>query len=160
MQANSHSCCFTGHRDIPEDERASIQKRLEAEVINLILQGVTDFYAGGALGFDTMAALTVLDLKRDFPQIRLNLALPCKEQTKGWTDTDTKIYDRILQRADTVVYVSEVYSMGCMHKRNRYLADHSGVCICYLKKSTGGTAYSVGYAKQKGLTVINIADGR
>jgi len=79
---NNHSCCFTGHRDIPTEARASIQKRLEAEVINLILQGVTDFYAGGALGFDTMAAIMVLSLKEDFPQIRLCLALPNTYQAR------------------------------------------------------------------------------
>ena len=48
------TCCFTGHRHIPENELLQIQKRLESEIINLINQGVTEFRAGGALGFDTM----------------------------------------------------------------------------------------------------------
>jgi len=154
---NTHSCCFTGHRDIPAKERASIQKCLEAEIINLILQGVTDFYAGGALGFDTMAESAVLRLKRDYPQLRLCLALPYKDQPKGWNNSDIAIYNQILARADLVVYTSEAFYPGCFHKRNRYLVDHSGVCLCYLTQATGGTAYTVGYAKQHGLRIVNIA---
>jgi len=44
-----------------------------------------------------------------------------------------------------------------MQRRNRYLVDHSGVCLCYLTQETGGTVYTVGYAGQKGLQVVNIA---
>ena len=79
---NTYTCCFTGHRNIPIDEYEKIEKRLEEEGVNLIHQGVKDFWAGGALGFDTMAALMVLKLKKDFPHIRLLLALPCPEQVQ------------------------------------------------------------------------------
>ena len=51
------SCCFTGHRNIPAAEYAEIQKSLESELIQLIHQGTRYFGTGGALGFDTMAAL-------------------------------------------------------------------------------------------------------
>ena len=45
-----------------------------------------------------------------------------------------------------------------MHRRNRHLVDHSGTCICYLTRSTGGTAYTVDYARKKGLRIINVAN--
>ena len=113
--------------------------------------------AGGALGFDTLAALVVLNLKSEFPQIRLILVLPCKEQTKGWDKKDKKIYGQILGKADKAVYTSEHYKRGCMHKRNRYLVDNSGVCMCCKTKSSGGTAYTVDYANQRGLEIINVS---
>ena len=47
-----------------------------------------------------------------------------------------------------------------MHKRNRHLVDNSSVCVCYLAKDSGGTDYTVGYARLKGLKVINLASGR
>ena len=43
-----------------------------------------------------------------------------------------------------------------MHKRNRHLVDNSSLCIAYLTKESGGTAYTVNYARQSGLTIINI----
>jgi len=44
-----------------------------------------------------------------------------------------------------------------MHLRNRYMVDHSCTCICYLTETTGGTAYTVKYAREKGLHIFNIA---
>ena len=64
------ACCFTGHREIPLLFRPLLKRRLEATVRRLADEGIVYFIAGGALGFDTMAALEVLRMKRSHPQIR------------------------------------------------------------------------------------------
>ena len=156
QKSNAQTCCFTGHRIIPEKDYPILREHLVTEIANLIRQGVNSFLAGGALGFDTMAAQAVLDLKMEYPHIRLILVLPCKSQTRGWNERDIKIYDRILHEADQVVFTSENYHRGCMAKRNRYLVDNSSVCVCYLCERKGGTAYTVQYAKQKGLRIIQL----
>ena len=69
-----------------------------------------------------------------------------------------EIYDDIKQKADKVVYTSQEYTRGCMHKRNRHLVDNSSACISYLTENKGGTFYTVNYAKSKGVEVINIAE--
>lgn len=68
------------------------------------------------------------------------------------------LYDDIKQKADKVVYTSQEYTRGCMHKRNRHLVDNSSACISYLTENKGGTFYTVNYAKSKGVEVINIAE--
>ena len=151
------TCCFTGHREITLPVE-TIQYNLEKQLKELISFGVIYYGAGGALGFDTIAALTVIKLRQIYPQIKLIMVLPCKEQTKGWNSNDIGIYNYILNQADKVVYTSENYYPGCMHKRNRHLVDNSSHCICYLEKNTGGTAYTVNYAKEKGLTIYNVAN--
>lgn len=152
------TCCFTGHRDLPFLKRKMIARKLEQTVIGLIQSGVQYFEAGGALGFDTLAAQTVLKLKKEYPHIKLILVLPCLSQTKGWREEDIQIYETIKAAADKVVYTSQQYTRDCMHKRNRHLVDHSGVCICYLTESNGGTAYTVNYANKHGLKIINLAE--
>lgn len=94
----------------------------------------------------------------DIPDIRLILVLPCFSQTRGWSQEDIEIYDDIKQKADKVVYTSQEYTRGCMHKRNRHLVDNSSACISYLTENKGGTFYTVNYAKSKGVEVINIAE--
>lgn len=125
----SKTCCFTGHRKLPSNQLPYIQKHLEKQVIKLIHQGVIYYGAGGALGFDTAAAQTILQLKNRYPQIKLILVLPCTEQTKGWNHTDLTVYQTILQQADKVVYTSQHDYAGCLHKRNRHLVDHANYCI-------------------------------
>lgn len=128
-------------------------------MIEAIEQGYRYFGTGGALGFDTLAAQTVLELKNKYPEIKLILVLPCENQTQGWERADIEEYERIKAAADKVVYTSKAYYSGCMHKRNRHLVDNSSLCICYLTEQSGGTAYSVNYARSQGLKIINVAAG-
>lgn len=151
----NQTCCFTGHRKIPLDQLESVTQRLRDAVIASIKDGYLYFGAGGALGFDTLAAQVVLNLKKDYPNIKLILVLPCKTQTRGWKQEDIEEYNRIMKAADKVVYTSHNYYNGCMQKRNRHLVDYSSLCICYLNETTGGTAYTVEYAKKNNLTIIN-----
>ena len=148
------SCCFTGHRVIQLAD-ADIKARLYCEVETLVnSKGVTTFWAGGALGFDTVAALCVISLKGKYPFLKLRLALPCKTQFAKWSEMDRQVYNSILEKADSVCYISDEYTSGCMHKRNNYMVAHSRYCICYLRHGTGGTFYTVGRAKQQGRELI------
>ena len=151
------TCCFTGHRHILEADREKIKHRLETVITSLYQRGVCYYGAGGALGFDTLAAQAVLRLRERYPALKLILVLPCLDQTKGWRPEDISAYDQIKAGADKVVYTSQTYTPGCMHKRNRYLVDNSGTCICCLNKQTGGTAYTVQYAKSRGLDIIDLS---
>mgnify|MGYP002524835049 FL=1 len=149
--------CFSGHREIPEGEREALSARLEAALIRLAEGGYNRFFAGGAIGFDTMAAEAVLRLRVRYPQIRLHLALPCRGQEKRWSEDNRRTYDRIRDAADFVVYTSPLgYTHGCMQQRDRYLVDQSSVCLCYLTHLTGGTAYTVTEALRSGAEFVNL----
>ena len=151
------TCCFTGHRHLSiSNEILSV--KLEKQISYLIEQGIIYYGTGGALGFDTIAALTIIKLRSQYPSIKLILVLPCKEQTWGWSSSDISVYNYILSQANKIVYTSESYYPGCMHKRNRHLVDNSSHCICYMEKDNGGTAYTVKYALDCGLTVYNLAE--
>ena len=151
------TCCFTGHRELPVWGREELAAKLEDTITGLIDRGIRFYGAGGARGWDTLAAQTVLRLKGRYPHIKLILVFPCRTQTRGWPAADVQEYERIKALADKVVYTSQAYTRGCMHKRNRHLVDNSSVCVCYLNRESGGTAYTVDYAKQQGLEIINLA---
>ena len=152
------TCCFTGHRVIPAGEVLELRRKLEDAVEDMIGRGVRYFGTGGARGFDTLAAFAVLRLKQRYPHIRLILVLPCPDQTRGWKRSEIEDYQEILAKADKVVMVSPGYTADCMHRRNRRLVDHSAWCVCYLSKPSGGTAYTVEYAKSQGLHIFNLAE--
>ena len=148
--------CFTGHRRLEPENIAEVAQRLQNKIESLCRSGDVDFRAGGAVGFDTLAALCVLTAKETYPNIKLHLFLPCKDQTYGWSDGDIEKYNYILSQADSVRYVSEARTSGCMLKRDRALVDGADLCIAYCNKTTGGTAYTVSYAKERGVEVENI----
>ena len=158
MTQIDRTACFTGHRNIPLTRRLRIKKQLNEVVDTLVEQGVIYFGAGGALGFDTMAAQAVLSAKERHPQIKLILVLPCPTQAERWPERDKEIYEGIKDRADKIVYISDHHTRSCMFQRNRHLVDHSGTCIAYLTEEKGGTAYTVNYARTKGVNIINLAE--
>lgn len=150
--------CFTGHRTIAPEDARSLAEVTEREIRRLIGLGAVRFRAGGACGFDTVAALKVLELKKEFPEIRLELILPCHDQDKKWRVNERLIYARILEHADSVSYTSEKYTSRCMLARDRELVKGSDVCVAYLRRQSGGTAYTVRFAKSEGVEVINLVD--
>lgn len=152
------SVCFTGHRVLPSEERASLEEKLDREIRRLIVLGAENFFIGGALGFDTMAARCVIRLREASPHIRLFLVFPCREQTSGWNKKDIAVYEEIKKCCDSYLYLQERYSKDCMFIRNRYLVDNSSYCICYLKQKRGGTFYTVNYAGRRGLEIINLSE--
>ncbi len=151
------TCCFTGHREISTENIIAIKPILQKTIIKLIKKGYIYFGVGGALGFDTLVEITILELKLLYPHIKLILVFPCEDQTKYWKKEDIEIYEKIKNKCDKYVYVSKNYTNDCMLKRNRYLVDYSSCCVCYKTNNIGGTAYTVKYAEEKGIDIINIA---
>lgn len=152
-------CCFTGHRIIAPSDRDNIREKIRNTVEELAHNGYTDFRCGGALGFDTLAALEVLRLKETFPSVRLIMYLPCRNQCSKWKLSDIKVYEAILAKADDVFYSSEFYSRSCMHERNIRLVTGADTCVAYYHEgSPGGTAFTVNYAKKNDVNVINLAN--
>lgn len=155
------SACFTGHRVLPEGEaRERIIATLDVTIAAAISRGYTHFWAGGALGFDSLAACRVIAAARKVPDVRLHLALPCRNQTEKWNAIDDLVlYKQIMSAAESVEYMSDLYTKGCMHERNRFMIDNSSLCIAYCVRASGGTAYTLEYARSSGVPTVNIAAG-
>ena len=92
--------CFTGHREIPDEEMERLPGLLERVLGELYARGARVFRTGGAQGFDTMAALAVLNMKETCPDVELELVLPCRDQTEGWDMAAVQTYHYIMQKAD------------------------------------------------------------
>ena len=153
----SNICCFTGHRDINIYDYERVVALVETAIARLIEdEAVTEFRAGGARGFDCIAASCVLHLKSKYPQIKLHLVLPCKNQDKYFARHEKMIYKYVLENADSVEYIQEKYSNGVMMARNRALVDGSDICLAYLTRLTGGTYQTVAMARKSGLKVLNV----
>ncbi len=153
------NCSFTGHRRIKNTDILR-SKLIEAICVFINEYGTTDFFAGGALGWDMLCEETILKLKNEYPFIRLHIVLPCseEEQTCKWDEKEKARYKRIIMSADSVEYLAKGYYEGCMKKRNERLVEQTEGCICYYneKRPFSGTGQTVRMAMQKGLKIINI----
>ena len=157
---------FTGHRpsSLPwkYDESKSSCKAFKKDLYEIlekaILSGWTNFISGMAIGFDTIAAETVLELKKKYKQVKLFGAIPCSGQEEKWSDDDKARYHKLMKKLDGYEICSESYTgADTMYKRNRFIVDHSNVIVALWNGSPrSGTANTLNYAKSQGRKVRRI----
>lgn len=164
MENRELACCFTGYRpskfpfrlDRSSKDYIDFENALYKEIFSAYSCGVKTFTSGMAMGFDIIAAETVLSLRRAKPDVRLVCAIPFRNQAKDFPSDWQQRYVDILNAADEIIYVCEEYNRGCYFKRNKYMVDNSDMVITWFDGRTGGTANTIEYAKRKGRSVINI----
>ena len=154
------TCCFTGHRAIPEKDLPGILERTERAVRRLIEHGIVFFGVGGAIGYDTEAAKLLFRLSAtDYPQIKVILVYPFEGFTSRWSDEQRAEYARLFPQYDKTVCVAQRASREAYLERDRHLVNGSAYCIAYCTRNSGGTAYTLRYAQQEGLKIVNTASG-
>lgn len=146
-------CAFTGHRNLNCGGFDSAL--LDRVILDLIKTGTERFLCGMALGFDIEAAQSVIACKKNYG-IKLVACLPCANQSDVFSEKSKLVYERVLGCCDEVITLSPYYHSGCMHERDRYMVENSDVVVCYLRKNSGGTFYTVNYARKLGKKIIEL----
>lgn len=161
-ELSSKTVCFTGHRPqkLPwgfneNDVRCLAMREIaKLEIENAIINGGKEhFISGMALGFDMICAELVLELKKQYPFITLECAIPCKGQEKLWPADQQRRYHDIIKQADKTRCIYNHYVDGCMQERNRYMINNSSLVIALFNGKPGGTKQTIDYAKQHGLEI-------
>lgn len=153
------TCCFTGHRDLEIGKTQEIAERTAVEIRRLIVEKDVRFFGvGGAIGYDTLAANVLFQIReREFSHIKVILVYPFEGYTSRWTAEQKTEYQKLLPLYDKKVCIGNGPSIGVYLARNRHLVNGSAYCIAYCTRDDGGTAYTIRYARQQGLEVRNIA---
>lgn len=156
---NQNVTCFTGHRNksfsFKYDETHSDCIRLKAvlkeQIIKLIeIHNVKRFISGLALGVDQFAAEIVIDLKKEYPDIILEAALPCLYQSVKWSQKQRERYDNILSKCDAKTVRTSGYTNDCMMNRKQYMVDHSDIVLTVWNgQRWGGTYKTICYDRDK-----------
>ena len=128
---------FFGHKHISEQEK--IAADLEIALRNLISEGAVTFLLGGYGDFDLLAALVVLRLKKEFPQIRSTIVLPYLNRS-----FDTNLYDESIYPP-----LENVPPRFAILRRNKWMVDHSDVIVSYVRHQMGGADTALRYAERK-----------
>jgi len=149
-------CSFTGHRTIQKEHREKIAALVSSAIAFAYESGVRTFLAGGAVGFDTLAAKSVISFRQLHPDVRLIILIPCKNQSKKWHEPEKLMYEYILSVADGVEYLSDEYYDGCMKERNEALAERCDMLIAYVGRAIGGSAQTMRIAKRLGKEIYNL----
>lgn len=147
-----HTCCVTGHRDIPVEKVPYVQDKLYQELLQTIQDGCMHFVSGFASGVDLIFAGIVADLKHEYP-ITLEAAIPYQDRVKS----PDKTFQCLLKECDIIKVHTDRYSKSCFMVRNRYMVDCSALVIAvHDSRKSGGTAATISYAHRMNRDVREI----
>lgn len=159
-------CCFTGYRPSKfpfllsngNPDYNEFSRRLEDIIFSMPDKCCYTFYTGMAMGFDIIAAETVLRLKKKCKKatVRLVCVIPFKGQENAYPPDWKKRYNNILKHSDKTVILSECYYGGCYFKRNHFMVDNCDYVVTWFDGKRGGTMETLNYAAKKGREIINI----
>lgn len=146
--------CGTGHR--PQHissfgtAKDDIKKFISENNVGKVISGM-------ALGYDTILAEAVIELKEQGAELILEAAVPCNNQDCKWLEKDRIKYKNILSKCDTVTLLQQEYTADCLQNRNKYMVDNSDIILAYWNgKQNGGTYNCIKYAKSKNKKIVNI----
>ncbi len=151
---------LTGHRpkSLPwgydESKQSCLDFKAETKKVfeGAIKYGLSTFLTGMAEGFDMIGAEILIELRKTC-KIKIVAVVPCLGQESKWNPSQQERYKRILSQCDDVIVLSDHYYKDCMNDRNKYMVDHSGVCIACWNGKPSGTGNTVRFAKEKGLKI-------
>jgi len=132
-------CAFFGHRDAGAEVLDGLEQQVRRAVIE---RGITVFWHGGCGRFDRMAAETVMKIKKEFPQIRLEMV---------------RAYLRVERQKELALYDDSLYPEGlenvpprlAISRRNQWMAKKCDLVICLINHPFGG-AYSACLEAKRG----------
>ena len=147
------ACTFAGHREpFTTIDATRIPNYLHEALDDLMkLDNRFHFYFGGMGWFDEQCARAVHSIKKLHPEkeIQLTLILPYPRKIE-----DADLYDEIHIPDE----IRPLHYKAAIPARNRWLVEHSQYLIAYVAHSSGGAAKTLECARERGLTVRNLAD--
>ena len=167
MLSKETTCCFTGHRisrlpwrNNETDPRCTQLKNILYDAVEAVYHsGIRHYICGMATGSDLFFCETVLALRKLYPDITLEAAIPCPEQAQRWPADLQERYLSLLSQCDFHTVVSKNYTSDCMLRRNRYMVDQSSVLIAVYNGTANprsGTCSTILYAIRQGIEIIEI----
>lgn len=134
------ACTFFGHRDC-----YGLDERILLNVIEeLICRGVDTFYVGNQGYFDKIVYRCLKQLRERYPHIRVSIVL-------AYLPTENAEF-----LVDSMYPEIEGYPRFAIQRRNRWMIEHAGCCLCYVNRTWGGAYRFAAQAKRRGLAVINL----
>ena len=147
------TCCFTGHRNLTDEQMGFATIALVGCIEHLINDGYTHFITGMADGVDLLAAEIILQFKQRNKNIYIEAAVPHRNRLK----CRNAKFINILNHCDKVTVIQEKYDISCFMKRNVYMVDNSDIVIAVWDgRKKGGTYNTIMYANSIGKRIIPI----
>ncbi len=137
----------------------ALRERTAQAIVEAVDAEADSFMFGLARGFDLVAANVLLELRAnrlEMADLKVVAVLPFEGH--GFSDPWQVLHALVLAEADEVLTLSRHYHPEARRDCGRYMVDHSGRLICHCESRRIDRDCTAGYAREQGLTIINLRD--
>lgn len=138
------ACVFFGHRDTP----ISIREEIRKIILELIENGVCDFYVGNNGGFDLLVQGVFSQISKEQTKINFYIVLSCINEHAISGSQELSVFP------DQLACVPRRFAIS---KRNEYLLKKASIIVAYAKQRISNTDKIIERAIKKGIKIINLA---
>nr|WP_281244210.1 DUF1273 domain-containing protein [Anaerobacillus arseniciselenatis] len=127
-----------------------IKKVLQKRLISFIEEGLEWVIISGQLGVELWCGEVVLQLKQEYPQLKLAVLTPYLNQEERWNDLKKEQYQSVLQQADYVDTITKrgYESPSQLKLKNQYIVEKSdALLVIFDDDKPGSPSYYITYAK-------------
>ncbi|WP_423189381.1 DUF1273 domain-containing protein [Alkalibacterium sp. f15] len=110
-----------------------IKKFFKRKLIEYIEQGMEWVIISGNLGTELWMGEVALDLKADYPELKLALLLPYTSFSSKWNEVNQMYYNSIVERADYINYTSnqDYANPGQLKNNQKFIVKNTDGCLLF-----------------------------
>ncbi|GEK90358.1 Uncharacterized SPBc2 prophage-derived protein YoqJ [Alkalibacterium putridalgicola] len=127
-----------------------IKKFFKRKLIEYIEEGLEWVIISGNLGTELWMGEVALDLKGDYPELRLAVLLPYTNFSSKWNEVNQMYYNSIIERADYINYTSnqDYANPGQLKNNQAFIVKNTDGCLLFYDSEHEG---KVGYFYEQAL---------
>jgi uncharacterized phage-like protein YoqJ len=121
-----------------------IKKALEKRLVALLDDGLEWVIISGQLGIETWAAEVVIDLKKEYTDLKYAVITPFTDQEKNWNDMKKEKYHSIVARADYHTNLTKrpyEAPWQFIEKDKFFMRNSDGILIVYDEENDGSPKF-------------------
>ncbi|OIJ20073.1 hypothetical protein BKP45_10380 [Anaerobacillus alkalidiazotrophicus] len=129
-----------------------IKKVLEKRLVSFIEDGLEWVIISGQLGVELWCGEVVINLKKQYPNIKLAVLTPYYNQEENWNDARKEQYQNVLQRADYVDSITKrnYENPSQLKLKNQFIVEKSdALLVIFDDDKPGSPSYYITYAKAR-----------
>ena len=134
-----------------EQPYEAIKAKVHDTLKNMILDGCCEFYVNSEKGIPLLAAEDLCSLKRNNPDVRINIVVPYENQSIDWSEELRDRYFSVHEKADSVKIAETHYSEDSYDIADEMMLDDSDLLLVFGSRSD--KLYAVEYAKKNNVRV-------
>ncbi|AKS69215.1 hypothetical protein RN70_06670 [Staphylococcus schleiferi] len=108
-----------------------LKKFITQKLIQYIEEGLEWVLIQGQLGIEMWAAECVIELKKEYPELKLGVITPFLEHSSKWNEANQLQYQQIITQSDYVnsIYQSAYQGPYQFQAADQFMLDHTDVTV-------------------------------